>query len=135
MVFVLYFASGQNVRENSDLGTIVGQLSVDDEDSDSDVRFHVQGGGVAPFDVDLDNKLVVTGRVDYEQTPIWLLNISIEDDGQPSYRVSRGPYIARTSFRTSCLHCAVCLNSVGKVLGECIVCRSGGRRWRCGSVT
>lgn len=79
--------AGNIIKENSEIGTVVGFLSVDDDDVDnSDIKIQVSDS--SPFEVTDANELVVGGKVNFEVANQWRVNISVRDDGHPSHHVS-----------------------------------------------
>ena len=87
MYIICYLIAGDTVDENSEVGTVIGPVFVDDEDIKvENVIFRISDS--SPFEVNEENKLIVAGKVDFELNNTWRVNISAIDDGHPSYHVS-----------------------------------------------
>jgi hypothetical protein len=68
--------SSKNVSENATANTLIGQLTMRDDQSQAPISFHLDRVQDAPFDIKGNSLLVVAGhKLDYEKADIAKINV------------------------------------------------------------
>ncbi|XP_041351068.1 protocadherin Fat 4-like [Gigantopelta aegis] len=76
--------SANTVPEDATVGTMVGLLSADDDDRDQTISFSMMAN---PFLTVRDNRLVVSGQLDFETVPNIKVNITAQDSAVPPLKI------------------------------------------------
>ena len=67
------------------MGTTVGLLSAEDDDRDQTVSFSMTASALLTV---RDNRLVVSGQLDFETVPSVTVNVTAQDSGVPPLMAS-----------------------------------------------